>query len=165
MLYIPYPNPHNNSRARYYYTNFIDKKVSTGNSLGVQRVKDLVLSLLWYRFNPQPQNLCTVWLQPKRKKRKKRKRPEKRREEKKEGRASKQAQRLQSLPKVFEIRCQPTSPQSLSAFPYTVPPLLYNVTNILNSKLLSLPYNFIKKEKKNTDKGLEGNKNMYQSGD
>ena len=105
-------------------------------------------SLLWYRFNPWPQNLCTVWLQPKRKKRKKRKRPEKRREEKKEGRASKQAQRLQSLPKVFEIRCQPTSPQSLSAFPYTVPPLLYNVTNILNSKLLFYHTTLLKKKKK-----------------
>ena len=31
-------------------------------------VKDLALSLLWCRFNPLPRNLCTPWVQLKKKK-------------------------------------------------------------------------------------------------
>ena len=39
------------------------------NSLLAQWVKDLVLSLLWFRFDPWPRNFCTLqaWLKNKNK--------------------------------------------------------------------------------------------------
>ena len=33
-----------------------------------QWVKDLVLSLLWCRFDPCPGNFCVLWVQPEKKK-------------------------------------------------------------------------------------------------
>ena len=38
-----------------------------GSSLTAQWVKNLVVSLLWFGFNPWPQNFCTPRAQPKKK--------------------------------------------------------------------------------------------------
>ena len=35
-----------------------------------QQVKDLMLSLLWHRFDPCPRNFHMLWVQPKKKKKK-----------------------------------------------------------------------------------------------
>lgn len=48
--------------------NAVSKKQALGSSLMVQRVKDLMLSLLWHGFDPYPGNFCMLRMQPKKKK-------------------------------------------------------------------------------------------------
>ena len=43
------------------------------SSLVAQQIKDLALSLLWYRFGPWPGNISAPWAQFKKKKRQKKK--------------------------------------------------------------------------------------------
>lgn len=45
--------------------NAVSKKQALGSSLMVQRVKDLMLSLLWHGFDPYPGNFCMLRMQPK----------------------------------------------------------------------------------------------------
>lgn len=47
--------------------NAVSKKQALGSSLMVQRVKDLMLSLLWHGFDPYPGNFCMLRMQPKKK--------------------------------------------------------------------------------------------------
>ena len=41
------------------------------SSLVAQQIEDLVLSLLWRKFDPWPGNFCMPWAQPEKKERKK----------------------------------------------------------------------------------------------
>ena len=43
------------------------KKLAQKSSLMAQQVKDLVLSLLWHRFNTWPGKFCMPWARPKKK--------------------------------------------------------------------------------------------------
>ena len=51
----------------YCHSSFSTVGISR-SSLVAQQVKDLTLSLLWHRFDPQPGNFCMPWAQPKEKK-------------------------------------------------------------------------------------------------
>ena len=65
----------------YYKINFHEsylfKNKKTRSSLVTQKVKDLVLpllwlgSLLWFGLDPWPRNFCMLWQGPKKKKKKK----------------------------------------------------------------------------------------------
>ena len=48
--------------------SYISTRASDGrSSLAVQGAKDLVLSLMWHRFDPWPGNFCMPQMQPEKK--------------------------------------------------------------------------------------------------